>query len=110
MTLFKVLFSRSCPNCSTVIPLRNRVALIYKKAIICPSCNQKLITTILWSLIITIILTLSGFFLADSLLIWLNITSDLPLWVVGACFSYCLIQLVEPLGSLAAFDINNDEI
>lgn len=110
MTVFKQLFSRVCPNCSTVIPLRNRVALIYKKAITCQSCNQKLITTILWSLLMTITMTLSGFFLADSLLIWLDITSNLPLWGVGFFFAYCLIQLAEPLGSLAAFDINDDEI
>lgn len=110
MTVFKQLFSRVCPNCSTVILLRNRLALIYKKAIICQSCNHKLITTILWSLLMTITMTLSGFFLADSLLIWLDITSDLPLWIVGLSFAYCLRQLTEPLGSLAAFDINDDEI
>jgi hypothetical protein len=80
MTVFRELFSRECPNCSTVIPLKNRVALIYKKAIICQCCNQKLLTTILWALLMAIPLASSGFFLA------------------------------EPLGSLIAFDINDDEI
>lgn len=110
MSVFKELFSRVYPNCSTIIPLKNRVALIYKKAIICPCCNQKLITTISWALLMTIMMTLSDFFLVDLLLTWLNITSDLALWGVGLSFTYCLIRLVEPLGSLIAFDINDDEI
>jgi hypothetical protein len=55
-------------------------------------------------------MTLSGFFLADSLLTWLDITSDLALYLVGFPLSYCLVRLADPLGSLIAFDINDEEI
>jgi len=55
-------------------------------------------------------MTYSGFFLADYLLNWLGITSYLLLWGGGFIFAYCLIQLVEPLGALAAFDISDKEI
>lgn len=110
MTIFRALFSRECPNCSTIIPLRDRLTLIYKKVIICQNCNQKLITTILWALFFTGPLMFSGFFLADFLLIQLDIISEQPLWLLGIFFGYCLVKLVEPLGSLAAFDINDDEV
>jgi len=64
----------------------------------------------LWALFFTGPMVFSGFFLADSLLIQLDITGEIPLWLLGLFFGYCLVKLIDPLGSLAAFDINDDEV